>query len=220
MLLACSHGLAGPMPTRRELAETLRKESGQYLDSIRGYQWESKTNTTFKGTDDTWPSRHFRCRQRGSAYLMVATEDGPTSQSDRAVAVNSKYAFELNRSSGKDWALAKYHEVVAGSPLPDVFRLREGADAVPRMGSPYWLEDRYWLPDLLERESFKVLQISNVPDTNGPGIVVRYEFPDEGRTDTTHSGTVQLDPNNRWVVKKFEHVATSGGGRQTDHSDE
>lgn len=214
LLATPSVALAEP-PTldRKELTEPIRQESDSYLAAMRSYQWEMSSVTSFRGTDkqEPWsPARH-KCRQRGQSNLVVTTFEPPTGvEPDRAIAVNAKYAFELHRSPGKSWVLAKFHDLAKG-PLPKGFRLGEDNDQVARMATPYYLDDGRWLPDLLRREDFTIQQIEATNGPTGKRYTVKYEFRDPDRREMVHSGSFTINPENRWIIEGYDHRSTIKG---------
>lgn len=198
--------------TADELAAAVRRGSDEYLRAVREYQAESTSVSTMQGSGAPLVRARHRCRQAGPCQLLVTTdqmaESGP--EPDRAIGLNTRYAFELRRSPGKGWTVVSFHDLASGPP-PDLFRHGGANDPVARMVSPYWLEGRTWLPDVLARPGLKLRQVERTAAGGEPRVVVRYEYDDPDRPGLAHAGTVTLDPERYWVVASYDHSGTING---------
>jgi hypothetical protein len=200
-----------PAPSRQELAAAVSEASRRYITAIAAYQCEQQGESWEVGNKDKVFRSTVRCRQRDQLGLMVITSTSGTTVEGRATGVNSRYSFELRQNPGKGWVLAEFREI--GPEPHEVFPLLGIQSPVCRALAPYWLDEGYWLPDLLSQES-KDVHIGPISRLTQDGVElvrVGYAYPDRHSPGVAFKGHVDLLPARQWVVAGWVNERTLKG---------
>ncbi|MDY3557274.1 hypothetical protein R5W24_006462, partial [Gemmata sp. JC717] len=193
-----------PAPSLQEVAAAVTEKSREYIAAASRYQPEERGETWISSAPGEKSPSLVRGRHRGSSGLMVVTSGVGKDEDGRVTGINSKYSFELKRSAGRPWVLADYQPV--GAEPKEVFPLLGTADPITQGIAPYWLEEGYWLPDVLNGngKSVQIGRISREVRDEAAVVRVAYEFVDRNSPSITFKGRVDLLPDRFWVVAGWE----------------